>query len=427
MKWLRRIASLIESRQAQTYFVSISLRFSLGPKPARTNEIDSHLFSACCILPAPVAAPRERTMTMPVHKRGDRWHYAFCIRGVRYRGALPEARTKFQAQKAETKIRQDVYEGRYGRPTGEMSFEKFVEEVYKPWARENKRSFENNEKYKLPMICESKSLKGKTFAQISPLLLEKFKKERRESELKDGRTRKPSTINRELEIISKIFSLAIKYGVTYTNPCAEVPLLPENNKRVRYLFDDEEHRLLTVLTGPRGHLLPLVVLAIGTGMRRGDLFKLTWERIDFQRGLIYVPNSKTGKDYSVPMNEDVRSTLQQIRRSTRGGGFVFVNPDTAKPYTDIKTAFRTACQLAGIENLHWHDLRHTFGTRLAEAGCSEATIADLMGHSDPQTTRRYTHATDRAKRAAVEAVRLRVCHNPATKQERPPLQVAVSA
>jgi integrase len=280
------------------------------------------------------------------------------------------------------------------------------------------------------MICESKSLKGKTFAQISPLLLEKFKKERREAELKDGRTRKPSTINRELEIISKIFSLAIKYGVTYTNPCTEVPLLPENNKRVRYLFDDEEHRLLSVLTGPRGHLFPLVVLAIGTGMRRGDLFNLTWEKVDFQRGLIYVPNSKTGRDYAVPMNEDVRSTLRQLRSTIRGNGYVFINPDTAKPYTDIKTAFGTACQLAGIENLHWHDLRHTFGTRLAEAGCSEATIADLMGHSDPQTTRRYTHATDRAKRAAVEAVRVardRFCHNPATKQERPPLQVAVSA
>ena len=130
------------------------------------------------------------------------------------------------------------------------------------------------------------------------------------------------------------------------------------------------------------------------------------------------------------MNEDVRSTLRQIRGTVRSGGYVFINPDTAKPYTDVKTAFGTACELAGIENLHWHDLRHTFGTRLAEAGCSEATIADLMGHSDPQTTRRYTHATDRAKRAAVEAVRVArdpFCHNPATKQERPPLQVAVNA
>jgi integrase len=208
-------------------------------------------------------------MTMPVHKRGDRWHYAFCIRRVRYRGALPEARTKVQAQKAETKIRQEVYDGRYGRPTGETSFEKFVENVYKPWARENKRSFENNEKYKLPMIYESKSLKDKTFAQISPLLIEKYKKERRESELENGRTRKPSTINRELQILSRIFSLAIRYGVTDRNPCAEVSLLPENNKRVRYLLDDEEQKLLSVLTGPRGHLLPLVILAIGSGMRLG--------------------------------------------------------------------------------------------------------------------------------------------------------------
>jgi len=130
------------------------------------------------------------------------------------------------------------------------------------------------------------------------------------------------------------------------------------------------------------------------------------------------------------MNEDVKATLKQIRSTVRGGGYVFVNPDTAKPYTDLKTAFGTACELAGIENLHWHDLRHTFGTRLAEAGCSEATIADLMGHSDPQTTRRYTHATDRAKRAAVEAVRLttqRVCHNPATNEERRPLPIAVNS
>ena len=87
-----------------------------------------------------------------------------------------------------------------------------------------------------------------------------------------------------------------------------------------------------------------MVLAIGTGMRRGDLFTLTWERIDFQRGLIYVPNSKTGRDYSVPMNEEVRSTLKQIRSTVRGGGYVF-NPDTVKPYTDVKTAFGTACQL----------------------------------------------------------------------------------
>ena len=86
-------------------------------------------------------------------------------------------------------------------------------------------------------------------------------------------------------------------------------------------------------------MLPLVVLAIGTGMRRGDLFNLTWDKVDFQRGVIYVPNSRTGRDYSVPMNEDVRSTLRQMRSTMRGGGYVFINPDTVKPYIDVKHAF----------------------------------------------------------------------------------------
>src|SRR6266699_2487700 len=100
--------------------------------------------------------------------------YAFCIRGVRYRGKIPEARTKFQAEKAETQIRQDVYEGRFGKPTGDEDFIKFVREVYEPWAKESKRSFKSNDKYKLPIICASKCFKGKTFAQISPLLIEKY-------------------------------------------------------------------------------------------------------------------------------------------------------------------------------------------------------------------------------------------------------------
>jgi integrase len=129
------------------------------------------------------------------------------------------------------------------------------------------------------------------------------------------------------------------------------------------------------------------------------------------------------------MNEDVRNTLLVLRSESNGSDYVFINPKTKKPYTDLKKAFGTACRIAGIRDLHWHDLRPTFGTRLAEAGCSEATIASLMGHCDPQTTRRYTHATDRARRAAVEAVRVlreNVCHKSATTHERLPKLAAVS-
>jgi integrase len=107
------------------------------------------------------------------------------------------------------------------------------------------------------------------------------------------------------------------------------------------------------------------------------------------------------------MNQEVREVLLQLTRMNQASEHVFVNVRTGKPYTCIKRAFTAACTAAGIKGLRWHDLRHTFGTRLAEAGCSEATIAELMGHTDPKTTRRYTHATDRAKHAAVEATRPR--------------------
>jgi integrase len=155
---------------------------------------------------------------------------------------------------------------------------------------------------------------------------------------------------------------------------------------------------------------------------------MRWEKVDFQRNVIYVPNSKTGKDYPVPMNNAVRNIMLGLRREDRKSEYVFINPKTGKPYHDLKKAFATACRLAGITGLRWHDLRHTFGTRLAESGCSEVTIAELMGHSDPETTRRYTHATDRAKQAAVEAVSLsgrNPCPIYAPNEIQPPKLAAV--
>lgn len=104
--------------------------------------------------------------------------------------------------------------------------------------------------------------------------------------------------------------------------------MPENNKRVRYQLDEEEPKLFAILNGRRKHLRPLVTVAIGTRMRRGDQLNLRWEKVDFQRDVIYVPNSKTGKDYEVAMNADVRNTL--LIRKPRA--------DTHTPQTALKRA-----------------------------------------------------------------------------------------
>jgi integrase len=107
----------------------------------------------------------------------------------------------------------------------------------------------------------------------------------------------------------------------------------------------------------------------------------------------------------VPLNETARELLRKLMQADRKGGeFLFTNPKTGTRYTTIKTAWLTACRNAGLSNLRFHDLRHTFGTRAADAGVPLPAIRDVMGHRSIHTTERYAHATDEGKRRAVEAI-----------------------
>jgi len=121
--------------------------------------------------------------------------------------------------------------------------------------------------------------------------------------------------------------------------------------------------------------------------------------------VLYIKHTKTDEDREVPLNDTARELLRELMQADRmGGEFLFTNPKTGTRYTTIKTAWRTACRNAGLSNLRFHDLRHTFGTRAADAGVPLPAIRDVMGHRSIQTTERYAHATDEGKRRAVEAI-----------------------
>ena len=102
------------------------------------------------------------------------------------------------------------------------------------------------------------------------------------------------------------------------------------------------------------------------------------------------------------MNQDVRDELLALRKRAAKGEYVFVNPATGKNFTEIKRSFHTASRMSGIDNLNWHDLRNTFGTKLGDAGCAESTIAQLMGHASVQMAFCYRHGTESGKRVPVE-------------------------
>lgn len=336
---------------------------------------------------------------MAVRKRGGRWHYDFMIRRVRYRGTLPEARNKSQAERAENRVREDVYNGRYGKPTGESIFVQYAEDVFLPWSRENKRSFVNDEYH----VKTFKAYFGdKSFREITPMLLEKFKRDRLHGKTRYGRERRPASVNRELQLMSKIFNLAIRDNLTESNPCKSVKKLREDNHRNRYLLIEEEQKLLAQLTGPRAHLKPIVLLAIHTGMRRGEILNLRWSEVDFGRNVVHVTRTKSGKDRTVPLNEVARSVLLELKQHSKGSDSVFVSSKTGEALRGIKHGFARARLDAKISGLTFHDLRRTFGTRLGDDGVDAFTIMELMGHSDLRMTIRYVRGTDQSRRNAVE-------------------------
>jgi integrase len=171
-----------------------------------------------------------------------------------------------------------------------------------------------------------------------------------------------------------------------------------DNTRSRYLSKDEEKRLLAALEGEEW-LRAVVIMAIHTGMRRGEIFKLKWFDVDFARGVVHVRNTKMGKDRVVPMSAPVREMLE---RQPKTSGYVFPSPKTGGQLIDIKRRFDLTRTAAGISDFRFHDLRHTAATRLAAAGVNVVVIAEILGHSDIRTTKRYSHAMDEAMRDAVE-------------------------
>lgn len=219
--------------------------------------------------------------------------------------------------------------------------------------------------------------------------------------------------------------LAVDSGDAVDNPCRKVSILKGEQHRTRYLLPDEEDRLMTVLEDGRSPLRFMVVLAINTGLRVSEILKLQIEHVDFHRDVLYIKATKTDEDREVPLNDITRRLLTDLvtRAQDRGNGYIFTNPRTGAQYVTIKTAWGNACRRAGIKDLRFHDLRHTFGTRAADAGVPLNAIRDVMGHHSTTMTERYAHATDEGKRKAVEAVQAASrgnnvqsdCHKFATK------------
>lgn len=367
---------------------------------------------------------------MSVTKRGNRWYFYIKIRGQRYRGAIPEARVKAQALEAERKIRDQIFEGKYSKAQSKKTLKEFVDQVYLPWAKVNKRSWRSDDSRLKPILAH---FGNKRMSDISPFQVERYKIQRlrtpivRGENIEKSKPRSKASVNREVRLLSRVFTLAIANRETITNPVSQVKLLKGENRRTRYLLPEEEERLMAQLTGQREHLRLIVIVALHTGMRMGEIVNLRKQEVDFHRGEIRVTRTKTDEDRFIPMNDTLYQEMMSHCANLETD-YVFANPETGKARGQIKRSFVTACKNAKIEDFRFHDLRHTAATRMGEAGIDPFTIAAILGHKSIAMTASYTHATQKAKRLAVEALeeaKNKQGHKAGHKQEeRPKLTAA---
>ncbi len=238
------------------------------------------------------------------------------------------------------------------------------------------------------------ALGTKTLRQVTPGDIERYI-----AGLDDELT--PASINRQLAFLKRVFNVAIADGKAITNPVRSVKLFKENNQRVRFLTDEEELRLREAIGETEW---PMVAVAMHTGLRQAEEFKLHWEHVDFTTGILTVPRSKHGETRRVPMNDTVREILR-ARTSRLKGACVFPSGTGETPIDAcnyMRRIFVPALAAAAIENFHWHDLRHTFASRLIMAGVDLRTVQELMGHKTITMTLRYAHLSPAHQLDAVQ-------------------------
>lgn len=235
---------------------------------------------------------------------------------------------------------------------------------------------------------------------------------------------RPSSINRMASSLRTALNMAVKWGAIEHNPLNGLkPLKMVDNSITRYLTPDETTRLMDALhrretrmrversnynrwlmergkepfpeipdTHYADYLMPVILLALHTGIRRKELFTLEWQHVNWDKRILTVLgcNAKSDKTRHIPLNDTVFTALSRWRKQTTSNHLVFPNMD-GEVMHDTNTSWGNLKKSANIENFRWHDMRHDFASQLVMRGVSILSVSKLMGHSDIKMTMRYAH------------------------------------
>ncbi len=244
----------------------------------------------------------------------------------------------------------------------------------------------------------NKPIKSVIRADITKALAEKGK-----TPTYRGTLPSAGTLNRHLVFLKSVCNLAVLNNKLDKSPCQEIKQTKEPPSRDRWLNEDEERNLFS--------LLPLeirqaAVVALHTGLRKTELFSLRWEDINFSTQLITVRMSKAGKKGHVPMNQVVIDTLKGLPHKI-GSNQVFwrvMEKDPNFNFKSLDEKFYKAMKEASIEDFRWHDFRHTFASRMVMKGIDIVSVSKLMRHADIKMTMKYSHLHPDHLKAGVDSL-----------------------
>lgn len=216
-----------------------------------------------------------------------------------------------------------------------------------------------------------------------------------------------ATVNRYAAALAAVFTWAIRRRVApkgFDHPCRRVERQAESDGKTRFLSDDERTRLLEACKASRWpRLYLLVLMALTTGARKGELIGIKWADVDLVRAVVHVGRTKNGDPKCLPLVPAVVEQLRAFDRNTPSA-FVYASQRTmAKPYA-FEQRWKEAMKVARLRGFRFHDLRHSCASLLAQNGATLLEIGDLLGHRQIAMTRRYSHLADSHRTALVHRV-----------------------
>lgn len=329
---------------------------------------------------------------MGVFPKNGSWHIDYRLpNGKRRREKVGSSKKLAETVLAKRKV--EIAEGKFldKRGTKRIKFKDFAQEYIEIHSKQHNKSWEITDVRQVSVL--NRVFAEMYLSDITPYIVEKYKAQRTKEV-------KHSTVNRQLACLKSIFNKAIAWGkFSGPNPVKSIKLFKENNERVRFLERDEIVRLLACCTK---YLKGIVIIALNTGMRRGEILNLKWRDVDINRALIYLYNTKNKEKREVPINEQVKTALIRTRKHPQSE-YIFCKKDGSS-IGDIKKSFFTACKKSGIKDFHFHDLRHTFASHLVMSGIDLNTVRELLGHKSMKMTLRYSHLSPSHKKRAVDVL-----------------------